>query len=54
MHVGRARGPKLLEVLEAPSRHVVDDVQKLAGTDRERWPRFFGQVVKWRDCYIFR
>jgi hypothetical protein len=34
MHVGRARGPKVLKVLETPSRHVVDDVQKLTGTDR--------------------
>jgi hypothetical protein len=34
VRVGRGRRPKLLEVLEAPNRHVVDYVQKLSGTDR--------------------
>src|ERR1035441_5173495 len=34
MHVGRTWGAELLEVLEAPSGHVVDDIQKLAVTDR--------------------
>jgi hypothetical protein len=32
----------------------VTDLVTISDTDWQSWLRFFGQVDKWNDCYIFQ